>query len=49
MSFFNLPEYHNWLESTGNNGKGYKCKYYKVRLIFQLCCGLYIQRHDKSG
>lgn len=28
-SFFSLPEYQNWLESTGNNGKGYSTKYYK--------------------
>ena len=28
-AFFSLPEYHEWLESTGNNGKGYKIKYYK--------------------
>ena len=28
-SFFNLPEYNKWLESTGNGGKGYKIKYYK--------------------
>jgi DNA topoisomerase-2 len=29
LSFFSLPEYQEWLESTGNNGKGYKIKYYK--------------------
>lgn len=29
LSFFSLPEYQQWLESTGNNGKGYKIKYYK--------------------
>jgi DNA topoisomerase II len=28
-SFFNLPEYENWLESTGNEGKGWNIKYYK--------------------
>lgn len=27
--FFNLTEYEQWLESTGNNGKGYRIKYYK--------------------
>ncbi|EEC47151.1 predicted protein, partial [Phaeodactylum tricornutum CCAP 1055/1] len=29
QSFFNLPEYENWLESTGKNGHGWKIKYYK--------------------
>ena len=28
-TFFTLPEYEQWLESTGNNGKGFKIKYYK--------------------
>jgi DNA topoisomerase-2 len=28
-TFFNIPEYENFLESTGNNGKGYTIKYYK--------------------
>jgi DNA topoisomerase II len=28
-TFFNIPEYELWLESTGNNGKGYNIKYYK--------------------
>ena len=28
-TFFNLPEYNEWLESTGNQGKGWKIKYYK--------------------
>ena len=28
-TFFTLPEYHEWRESTGNNGKGWKIKYYK--------------------
>lgn len=28
-TFFNIPEYELWLESTGNNGKGYTIKYYK--------------------
>lgn len=28
-TFFNVPEYEKWLESTGNNGKGWKIKYYK--------------------
>jgi DNA topoisomerase II len=28
-SFFNLPEYENWLEATGNEGKGWTIKYYK--------------------
>ena len=27
--YFTLPEYENWMESTGNNGKGYTIKYYK--------------------
>lgn len=27
--FFTLPEYEQWLESTGNNGKGFTIKYYK--------------------
>jgi DNA topoisomerase II len=27
--FFSLPEYEEWLGTTGNNGKGYKIKYYK--------------------
>jgi DNA topoisomerase-2 len=29
LAFFSIPEYQQWLESTGNNGKGYKIKYYK--------------------
>lgn len=29
ITFFTLPEYEQWLESTGNNGKGYTIKYYK--------------------
>jgi DNA topoisomerase-2 len=29
MTFFTLPEYETWKESTGNEGKGYKIKYYK--------------------
>lgn len=28
-TFFNIPEYELWLESTGNGGKGYNIKYYK--------------------
>lgn len=28
-AFFNLPEYENWLKSTGNEGKGWNIKYYK--------------------
>ena len=28
-SFFTLPEYEQWLESTGNGGKGFTLKYYK--------------------
>lgn len=28
-TFFTLPEYEQWLESTGNQGKGYSIKYYK--------------------
>ncbi len=28
-TFFTLPEYENWKESTGNDGKGWKIKYYK--------------------
>jgi DNA topoisomerase-2 len=28
-TFFNLPEYEQWLESTGTNGKGWNIKYYK--------------------
>eukprot|EP00977_Amphora_coffeiformis_P007253 scaffold1573_cov173-Amphora_coffeaeformis.AAC.10 len=28
-TFFNLPEYEQWLESTGNGGKGWSVKYYK--------------------
>jgi DNA topoisomerase II len=28
-TFFNIPEYELWLESTGNSGKGYNIKYYK--------------------
>lgn len=28
-AFFNLPEYEQWRESTGNNAKGYVAKYYK--------------------
>ena len=29
MTFFTLPEYDSWLESTGNNGRGWTIKYYK--------------------
>jgi hypothetical protein len=29
VTFFNLPEYEQWLESTGTNGKGWNIKYYK--------------------
>ncbi|KAL7580839.1 hypothetical protein ACA910_001112 [Epithemia clementina (nom. ined.)] len=29
ITFFNLPEYSNWLEATGNDGKGWTIKYYK--------------------
>eukprot|EP00536_Pseudo-nitzschia_multiseries_P013725 jgi/Psemu1/320513/estExt_fgenesh1_pm.C_6050001 len=28
-TFFTLPQYENWREATGNNGKGWKIKYYK--------------------
>ena len=28
-TFFNLPEFESWVESTGNNGKGWTIKYYK--------------------
>ncbi|KAG7364360.1 DNA topoisomerase [Nitzschia inconspicua] len=28
-TFFTLPEYESWKESTGNDGKGWKIKYYK--------------------
>lgn len=28
-TFFTLPEYENWRQSTGNDGKGWKVKYYK--------------------
>lgn len=28
-TFFNLPEYDQWRESTGNDGKGWTIKYYK--------------------
>lgn len=28
-TFFNIPEYEQWLETTGNNGKGWTIKYYK--------------------
>lgn len=28
-SFFTIPEYEKWFESTGNNGKGFTIKYYK--------------------
>lgn len=28
-TFFTLPEYETWKESTGNDGKGWKIKYYK--------------------
>lgn len=31
-TFFTLPEYEQWKESTGNNAKGWKVKYYKVSL-----------------
>ena len=27
--YFTLPEYEQWMESTGNNGKGFTIKYYK--------------------
>jgi DNA topoisomerase-2 len=29
QTFFTLPEYENWREATGNDGKGWKIKYYK--------------------
>lgn len=29
LTFFTLPEYDSWKESTGNEGKGFKIKYYK--------------------
>ena len=29
MTYFTLHEYEKWLESTGNNGKGWTIKYYK--------------------
>ena len=29
ITFFTLPQYENWRESTGNDAKGYKIKYYK--------------------
>lgn len=29
QTFFTLPEYEAWKESTGNDGKGWKIKYYK--------------------
>ena len=29
QTFFTLPEYESWKESTGNNAKGWKIKYYK--------------------
>ncbi|GKY99436.1 hypothetical protein MPSEU_000898200 [Mayamaea pseudoterrestris] len=28
-TFFTLPEYEEWMETTGNNGKGWTIKYYK--------------------
>jgi DNA topoisomerase-2 len=28
-TFFNLPEFKQWVESTGNNAKGWNTKYYK--------------------
>jgi DNA topoisomerase-2 len=28
-TFFTLPQYDEWMESTGNNGKGWTIKYYK--------------------
>eukprot|EP00559_Dactyliosolen_fragilissimus_P003213 CAMPEP_0184868400 /NCGR_PEP_ID=MMETSP0580-20130426/30253_1 /TAXON_ID=1118495 /ORGANISM="Dactyliosolen fragilissimus" /LENGTH=1472 /DNA_ID=CAMNT_0027369251 /DNA_START=95 /DNA_END=4513 /DNA_ORIENTATION=- len=28
-TFFTLPEYESWVESTGNNAKGWSVKYYK--------------------
>jgi DNA topoisomerase-2 len=28
-TFFTLPEYENWKESTGNDAKGWRIKYYK--------------------
>ncbi len=28
-TFFTLPEYNSWKESTGNDGKGWNIKYYK--------------------
>lgn len=34
-TFFNVPEYEQWLESTGNNGRGWTIKYYK----YVNCCG----------
>lgn len=38
ISFFSLPEYQHWLESTGNNGKGYTMKYYKGLGVSGLSC-----------
>lgn len=29
LTFFTLPEYEEWKESTGNDAKGWKIKYYK--------------------
>lgn len=29
QTFFTLPQYKDWRESTGNDGKGWKIKYYK--------------------
>ena len=28
-TFFTIPEYNNWTESTGNDAKGWRIKYYK--------------------
>jgi DNA topoisomerase-2 len=28
-TFFTIPQYEEWKEETGNNGKGWKIKYYK--------------------
>ena len=31
-AFYTIPQYEAWKESTGNNGKGWKIKYYKGML-----------------
>ena len=28
-TFYTLPQFEQWKESTGNDGKGWKAKYYK--------------------